>query len=73
MRLGVPYTDAWNMPISLALEFVTVATERQKSNAKSNQNNATMPQVDVATSETGTTKLIATRRKSKQSTDKGQR
>gem|GEM_PF-3648004 len=61
------------MPIPLALEFVTVAAERQKSNAKSNQNNATMPQVDVATSETGTTKLIATRRKSKQSTDKGQR
>lgn len=61
------------MPISLALEFVTVATERQKSNAKSNQNNAIMPQVDVATSEPETTKLIATRRKSKQSTDKGQR
>ena len=57
------------MPISLALEFVTVATERQKSNAKSNQNNATMPQVDVATSETGTTKQIATRRKSKQVKD----
>lgn len=69
MRLGVPYTDAWNMPIPLALEFVTVAAERQKSNAKSNQNNATMPQVDVATSETGTTKQIATRRKSKQVKD----
>lgn len=69
MRLGVPYTDAWNMPIPLALEFVTVARERQKSNANSNQNNATMPQVDVATSETGTTKLIATRRKSKQVKD----
>lgn len=69
MRLGVPYLDAWNMPIPLALEFVTVATERQKSNANSKQNNATMPQVDVATSETGTTKLIATRRKSKQVKD----
>lgn len=69
MRLGVPYTDAWNMPIPLALEFVTVAKERQKSNANSNQNNATMPQVDVATSETGTTKQIATRRKSKQVKD----
>lgn len=57
------------MPISLALEFVTVATERQKSNAKSNQNNAAMPQVDVATSEPETTKLIATRRKSKQVKD----
>nr|WP_313097038.1 hypothetical protein [Moraxella sp. CTOTU48717] len=65
----MPYTDAWNMPIPLALEFVTVATERQKSNAKSNQNNATMPQVDVVTSETGATKLIATRRKSKQVKD----
>ena len=57
------------MPIPMALEFVTVATERQKSNAKSNQNNATMPQIDVVTSETGATKLIATRRKSKQVKD----
>lgn len=68
MRLGVPYTDAWNMPIPLALEFVTVATERQKSNAKSSQPSTYLPQVEVPLSETPK-KFIATRRKSKQVKD----
>lgn len=70
MQLGVPYQDAWAMPIPLALEFVTVATQRRSSNgsdssnAKSNQ--PSTPQLNVAPSEAATKKQVATRRKSKQ-------
>ncbi len=71
MRLGVPYQDAWNMPIPMALEFVTVATQRTNSNAKSNTSTeqTITPQINVAKPETGTKKLVATRRKSKQVKD----
>lgn len=53
------------MPISLALEFINVATARQISNAKNPQNALPSPQADVPISETGT-RQVATRRKSKQ-------
>ena len=71
MRLGVPYQDAWNMPIPMALEFVTVATQRTNSNAKSNTSTeqTITPQINVAKPETGTKKQVATRRKSKQVKD----
>ena len=67
MHLGVPYQDAWNMPIPMALEFVTVATQRTNSNAKSNTSTeqTITPQINVAKPETGTKKQVATRRKSK--------
>ncbi|MFW2176664.1 MULTISPECIES: hypothetical protein [unclassified Moraxella] len=75
MRLGVPYADAWGMPIPLALEFVTVATERAKSNAQSknqSNNSSNTPTTQSTMIESTSTKQVATRRKSKLVKDKGQ-
>lgn len=69
--MGVPFTDAWGMPVDMALDMLGLSPHVTKSKQIDTHNK---PQSDTlvnqskppaASASTGTRKLVAARRKSK--------
>lgn len=65
--MGVPYSDAWGMPIEMALDMLGISPYVTKSKQPENHNKP-LPDTLVNNTKppaTGTRKLVAARRKSK--------
>lgn len=70
VKLGVPYVDAWGMPVEMALDMlgVTPSTSKSKQPSASTANQplpTSLVQNNQVTAPNTTRKLVAARRKSK--------
>lgn len=74
--MGVPYSDAWGMPVDMALDMLGISpyvTKSKQPDTHHDNNkplpdtvvNHTKPPTNSAATATGTRKLVAARRKSK--------
>lgn len=62
--MGVPYADAWGMPVDMALDMLGLSSNTTKSKQPANNPAPTTPPSSTAANATPR-KLVAARRKSK--------
>lgn len=63
--MGVPYSDAWDMPVDMALDMLGISPHNAKSKHKKDPPAATASKPNPPVTANAPRKLVAARRKSK--------